>query len=87
MMETTGICPVRSGDILAFALNALQERRAFPCLPEEVYRDQAEALKELLPERFFPEVYMDVPLMGGAFRGFAVVLDCHERCFLDYTSG
>ena len=85
-MERTGVCPVRSGDILAFALNALQERRAFPFLPEEVYRDQAEALKELLPDRYFPEVYMDVPLMGGAFRGFAAVLNCQERCCLDYAS-
>ena len=86
-MEKTGVCPIRSRDILEFALNALRERGAFPCLPEEAYREEAKALEALLPDRLLPEVYMDVPLMGGAFSGMAAVLDCYERCYLDYNSG
>ena len=86
-MEKTGVCPLRSGEILAFALNALRERGAFPCLPEEAFRKEAEALEELLPERLFPEIYLDVPLMGGESSGLAAVLDCYDRCRLDHASG
>ena len=58
-MEKTGVCPIRSRDILEFALNALRQRGAFPRLPEEAYRKEAEALEALLPDRLFPEVYLD----------------------------
>ena len=75
-MGKTGVCPIRSRDILEFALNALRERGAFPCLPEEAYREEAKALEALLPDRLLPEVYMDVPLMGGAFSGMAAVRTC-----------
>ena len=86
-MEKTGVCPVRSGDILGFALNALREREALPCLPEADYMEEAEGLKALLPERLFPEVYLDVPLTGGDSRGIVAALKCYERCYINWNSG
>ena len=85
-MKKTDVSPVKSEVLLQFALNALGEKGALKNLPEEAYYDEAEALKKLLPDHYLPDIYLDLPLMDGAFRGMAAVLDCYERCHLDYTS-
>ena len=87
-MIPAGACPLTSEEILLFALRGLRERGAFDELPEEMYRGEAEKLAERLPSRYFPDVYMDLPLTGGAFEGMAAVFDCYDRCLLnDRTEG
>ena len=85
--KKTGVSPVQSGEILDFALNALRENGAFDALPEESLRGEADALRKLLPDHYLPDIYLDLPLQGGTFRGMAAVLDCYDRCYLDFTSG
>ena len=85
-MKKTGVCPVASKEVLQFALNTLREKGALKNLPEETYGEEAEALAKLLPDHYFPDIYLDLPLTGGDFRGMAAVLDCYERCYLDFTS-
>ena len=48
--KKTGVCPVRSDQILDFALNALIENGALAALPEEALWREAEALKKILPD-------------------------------------
>ncbi len=81
-----GVCPVKSEEILRFALNGLAERGAMEGLPEERYFTEAKKLGERLPEYYLPDVYLDIPLMGGAFEGMAAVMDCYDRCWIDYRS-
>lgn len=85
-MEKTGVCPVRSDEILNFALNALRENEALDLLPEELILKEAEALNGLLPDHYLPDLYLDLPLTGGTFCGMAIVMDCYDRCYLDFTS-
>ena len=85
-MKKTGVCPVASKEVLQFTLNTLREKGALKNLPEETYGEEAEALAKLLPDHYFPDIYLDLPLMGGDFRGMAAVLDCYERCYLDFNS-
>ena len=81
-----GITPLRSDEIFEYALNALKENEALELLPEDAFREESEALKGLLPDHFFTDIYMDIPLQGGASRGMAIVMDCYERCYVDYIS-
>ena len=85
-MKKTGVCPVRSKDLLQFALNALKKKGALTNLPEKAYCEEAMKFAELLPDHFLPDIYLDLPLAGGEFRGMASVVDCYERCYLDFTS-
>ena len=84
--KKTGICPVRSDQILDFALNALIENGALAALPEEALWREAEALKKILPDHYLPDLYLDLPLTGSPFRGIAAVLDCYDRCLLDFRT-
>ena len=84
--KKTGVCPVRSDQILDFVLNALRENGALPSLSEEDVCREADALKKILPDYYLPDIYLDLPLTGGPFRGMAAVLDCYDRCLLDFRS-
>lgn len=81
-------CPLRSDELLRFALNGLCERGALETVPEEELFAAAEKLAVRLPESYLPDVYLDLPLMGGAFEGMAAVFDCYDRCWLEaHTEG
>jgi len=85
-MEKTGVCPIRSDEILFFALNALIEEEALPQIPEDLLRKEAEGLKTILPDHYLPDIYIDLPLTGDAFRGMAAVMNCYDRCYIDHAS-
>lgn len=85
-MEKTGVCPIASEELLGFALNALKAKGALRNLPEESYRKEADALGKLLPDSYLPDIYLDLPLMGGDFRGMAAVMDCFDRCYVGFAS-
>ncbi len=80
------ICPVKSQELLSFALNSLWERGALETVPEKVILAAAEELNARLPERYLPDVYLDLPLTGGSFEGLAAAFDCTDRCWLDCHS-
>lgn len=87
VVETIGVCPISSEELLRFALKALGERGALENLPEEAYREQADELARLLPDRHLPDIYLDLPLMGGEPRGMAAVMDCFDRRYVNFASG
>ena len=79
-------CPIPSGEIFSFALDALGERGILDGIPEDVCRSRADALSGLLPEEYLPEIYLDLPLTGGSFEGFAAVFNCYDRCRLTFST-
>ena len=85
--KQVGVCPIRSEELFQFALDALREKGVLGNLPGEPFCEQADALKKLLPDYYLPDIYLDSPLMGGMSRGMAAVLDCFDRCYLDFASG
>ena len=88
-MNTTGkigICPVTSEALLRFALNRLRERGVFAFLPGGAFREDAKKLADFLPSHYLPELYLDLPLMGGESEGMAAVFDCYDRCRIDWFS-
>ncbi len=85
-MEKTGVCPIRSDEIFSFVLNVLIEDDTLPQIPDEILRKDAEALKNIFPDYYLPDIYIDLPLTGGAFRGMAVVMNCYDRCYIDHAS-
>ena len=84
--DRMGVCPIKSEEILRFVLNGLKERGVLDLIPEELYIQGAEKLGKRLPKYCFPDVYLDLPLTGGSFEGMAAVLDCYDRCRLEYIS-
>ena len=86
-MSNTGVCPITSEELLKSALNALREKGALRVLSKEKCLREADALKEFLPDHYLPDLYLDLPLTDGTSGGMAAVLDCFDRCYLDYTSG
>ncbi|MBR2834521.1 MAG: radical SAM protein [Coriobacteriales bacterium] len=86
-MESIGVSPVDSAVFLEHSLRALRKKNVFGILPSDAFCREAEKLKALLPDRVFPDVYFDLPLMGGEPEGMACVLDCYERCYLERASG
>ncbi|MBR5375898.1 MAG: radical SAM protein, partial [Lachnospiraceae bacterium] len=84
-MGKTGVCPIRSEELVEFALNALREKGALDDLPEETYRQDATRLKKLLPDHYLPDIYLDLPLKGG-YSGMAAIFDCYDRCYADFAS-
>ena len=87
VLRNTGVCPVTSEELLKSALNALREKGALRVFSREKCLREADALKKLLPDHYLPDLYLDLPLTGGTSRGMAAVLDCFDRCYLDFTSG
>ena len=85
-MKKTGVCPIRSDELLAFAINTICEDGVPSGFPEELSRKQAKRLCGLLPDYYMPDIYMDLPLMGGAWQGFSAVFDCYDRCYVNYRS-
>ena len=85
--EKIGICPIRSESLLRFALKGLWGRGVFARLPEEAFQKDAETLAGLLPSHYLPDLYLDLPLMGGDSEGMAAVFDCFDRCRIDHLSG
>ena len=80
------ICPIRSKELLTFAINGLRERGALETVSEEAVLQEAKKLGERLPEFYLPDVYLDLPLTGGPFSGLAAVFDCYDRCWLEDKS-
>lgn len=85
-MKKTGVSPIQSARILKFAFNALREKGALKNLPEDACLREADALLKFLPEDYLPDIYLDLPLTGGDCQGVAAVMDCYDRCYLDFTS-
>ena len=85
-MERLGVSPISSAVFLEHSLRALRKKNVFGSLPPDAFCREAETLKSLLPEHLFPDVYFDLPLMGGEPEGMAFVLDCYERCYLARAS-
>ena len=85
-MERIGVSPISSAVFLEHSLRALRKEKVFGSLTPDAFCREAETLKKLLPDRLFPDVYFDLPLMGGEPEGMAFVLDCYERCYLERTS-
>ena len=73
-MGKTGVCPIRSDELVDFALNALREKGALDDLPEEAYSQDVNRLKKLLPDHYLPDIYLDLPLKGR-YSGMAAVFD------------
>ena len=86
-MESIGVSPVSSALFLEHSLRALRKRNVFDSLQPDAFCREAETVKEMLADHLFPDVYLDLPLMGGESEGMAFVLDCYERCYLERTSG
>ncbi len=85
-MGKTGVSPIRSEELMQFALKALKEKGAFQNLPEGSYCRQADAMKKILPDHYLPDIYLSIPLLGGDALEMKAVLDCYERCYLNYSS-
>ena len=89
MQNTTdkiGICPISSESLLRFALKGLRERGVSALVPEEPIQKEAEKLAGLLPSHYLPDIYLDLPLMGGDSEGMAAVFDCYDRCRIERFS-
>ena len=85
-MERIGVSPIDAGLFLEHSLRALRKKNVLKDLPADALRQEAEAVRKILPDHFFPDVFIDLPLMGGGSEGMAAVFDCYERCFLDHSS-
>ena len=85
-IRAAGVCPLKSEEILRFTLNGLRERDVLKPLAAEQYLEEAKMFGALLPDNYLPDIYLDLPLTGGAYEGMAAVFDCYDRCRLDYTS-
>ena len=79
-------CPLRSVELLDFALNALTERGILGGSSDQVGLAQGFILKNVIPEWYFPDVYIDLSLTGTLSRGAAVVMDQYDRCRIDYMT-
>ena len=36
--------------------------------------------------KFLPDIYLNIPIKGTASCRMAAVMDCFDRCWMDYTS-
>ena len=79
-------CPIPSGEIFAFMLHVLNERGILRESADKGSVTHVSALKAAMPEWYFPDVYIDLPLTGTLSRGAALVMDCYDRCRIDYTT-
>jgi hypothetical protein len=64
-MESIGVSPVSSALFLEHSLRALRKRNVFDSLQPDAFCREAETVKEMLADHLFPDVYLDLPLMGG----------------------
>ena len=85
-MRKLGICPITSEEFLGSSINHLQKKHVLDCLDQAGLDRDVAFLSGLMPDHYFPDCYLDLPLMGGESEGITVVLDCYERCYLDYHS-
>ena len=85
-MNATGTSPIRSDELLTFAINTILEDGVPSGLTEDCIREQADLLSGLLPKQYLPDIYMDLPLTGGEWKGFSAVFDCYDRCYVNYGS-
>ena len=79
-------CPIPSDEIFAFMLHVLKERGILRDSSGKGSVTHVSGLKAAMPEWYFPDVYIDLPLTGTLSRGAALVMDCYDRCRIDYTT-
>ena len=86
VMKHVPFCPVTSQEIMDVILNRLRKADVFSRASSEEICQFAEDLKALLPERYFPDVFLDLSMIGETCEGAAAVFDCYDRCFVNTDS-
>ena len=85
-MKHKPFCPVASREIMDVLLNRFRESGIFPADSLKEMHRSLESLKEVLSERYFPDVFFDLSLIEEKYEGMAAVFDCYDRCFVNTAS-
>lgn len=83
----SGVCPVSPDALLSCAVKGLLKTEAFRSLNREKIIIATANLAELLPEGYFPDVYLDLSLMDGGLQEISFALNASDRCYLQSTTG